>query len=185
MFWFIHNVAWIFNLGSGRACCLDGTLLRCGQIPSSVFTPIGFHTDDSFWLMYLLVYQPKCSARQWINGTVLVLCRWFSSCLLFKALKCFSWTMPNDTLQIQLKVEKVPFRNQEGSWLKSSSARSTGKRVTRLSSALSNFRKQAQPTDKTPQAAWPCCLFKWLDDCLKLCLLDSSTQRYVKCFCQH
>lgn len=38
MSWFIHNAAWIFHLGSGRAACLDGTLLCCGQIPSDFLT---------------------------------------------------------------------------------------------------------------------------------------------------
>lgn len=51
MSWFIHNAAWIFHLGSGRAASLDGTLLCCGQIPSRVFR------DDSFCLMYFPPYQ--------------------------------------------------------------------------------------------------------------------------------
>lgn len=52
MSWFIHNVAWIFHLGSGRAACLDGTLLCCGQIPSEFLSQ-----DDSFCLMYFPIYQ--------------------------------------------------------------------------------------------------------------------------------
>lgn len=61
MSWFIHNAAWIFHLGSGRAACLDGTLLCCGQIPSEFL-----ETTLSVWCTFLLI-RPMCSARQWIN----------------------------------------------------------------------------------------------------------------------